>query len=212
MGTWKCMFSPNLHHYNVWDNQSNSTSGKRETQWEKNKAGESLPVQFFGEDQQPPLSAHEKLDLLVCFWLWPSSQAGFWLFNHLGSMLWIKQKEIAINIKHKEAAVTGGGTFHVQCRENQQRRTLTLHSKAVPFFLAPKSHSHEGKELKNSKFLHPDRLHRLSGSFQISYIYRTVQSAIWTLFHELISEQRWQTRAQSPFGDLSVTLIPSTTT
>lgn len=172
MGMWKYMFSPNLHRYNVWDNQVNSTPGKRETQWEKNKAGEALPVLAFGENQQPPLSAHKKLDLLVCFWLWPSSKAGFWLFKHLGSMLWIKQKEIAINIKHKEAAVTGGGTFHVQCRENQQSRTLTLHSKAVPSFLALKSHSHEGKELKNRKFLQSDLLHWLSGFFQISH--RTV--------------------------------------
>lgn len=37
-------------------------------------------------------------------------------------------------IKHKEAAVTGGGTFHVQCGEKQKRRMLALHSKAVPSF------------------------------------------------------------------------------
>lgn len=126
------------------------------------RAGETLPVLVFGEDQQPPLWAHKKLGFLEWFWLWLSSKAGFWLFNHLGSMLWIKQKEIAVNIEHKEAAVTGGRTFHVQCREIQQRRTLALHSKAVPSFLAPKSHSQEGKELKNSKFLQLDLLHWLT--------------------------------------------------
>lgn len=174
MGMWKCMLSLNLHHSNLWDNQINSTPWKGETQWEKNKAGKAIPVLVSGEDQQPPLPAYKKLGLLVCFWLWPSAKAGFWLFNHLGSMLAIKQKEIAINIKQEEVAVMGGVAFHVQCGENQQTRTLTLHSKPVPSFLAPKSHNHEGKDLKSSEFLQPDLLHWLSGSFQISHIYRTV--------------------------------------
>lgn len=63
------MLSLSLHHYNVWDNQINSSPGKRDFQWEKKKVGEALPVLVSREDQQQPLSAHRKLGLLVCFWL-----------------------------------------------------------------------------------------------------------------------------------------------
>lgn len=121
--------------------------------WVRNRAWEALPMLVTGEDWQQPLSAHKKLCLLMYFWLRPSPRespkgsgyAGIWekIVTFSGSILWIKQKEIAINIKQKGIAVTRGVIFPMQDGEKQkltkQRRTLALCSIPVPSLLAPKS-------------------------------------------------------------------------
>lgn len=145
------MLSLKLHHCNVWVSQINSALQRRETGAGTLGKEQSLRGTCYSGYWRGLITTSfstqeivsSRVFLVSIIYQRKSLPQGFWLFKGLGSILWIKQKEIAINIKQKEIAITGGIIFPMQYGEKQnltkQRRTLALYSIPVLSFLAPKS-------------------------------------------------------------------------